>query len=111
PRPITIRDKDFDMVRVRAFGMFSYRVADPRLFFKEVSGTREVYTRDEVEEQLRGILMATMASSLGGAQVPFLDMAYQGFGDGIHEDAAAVRLFAESGLTFFVSSSFSKSFS
>jgi len=43
--------------------------------------------------------------------VPFLDMAYQGFGDGIHEDAAAVRLFAESGLSFFVSSSFSKSFS
>jgi aromatic-amino-acid transaminase len=43
--------------------------------------------------------------------VPFLDMAYQGFGDGIHEDAAAVRLFAESGLDFFVSSSFSKSFS
>lgn len=43
--------------------------------------------------------------------VPFLDMAYQGFGDGIDEDAAAVRLFAESGLTFFVASSFSKSFS
>ncbi|MCP2066533.1 UNVERIFIED_ORG: aromatic-amino-acid transaminase [Pseudomonas reinekei] len=43
--------------------------------------------------------------------VPFLDMAYQGFGDGIEEDAAAVRLFAESGLTFFASSSFSKSFS
>ncbi|HWH88583.1 MAG TPA: amino acid aminotransferase [Pseudomonas sp.] len=43
--------------------------------------------------------------------VPYLDMAYQGFGDGIDEDAAAVRLFAESGLTFFVSSSFSKSFS
>ncbi len=43
--------------------------------------------------------------------VPFLDMAYQGFGDGIDEDAAAVRLFADSGLTFFVSSSFSKSFS
>jgi len=75
PQPITIRDKDFDMVRVRAFGMYSYRVADPRLFFKEISGTREAYTRDEVEEQLRGILMATMASSLGGAQVPFLDMA------------------------------------
>ncbi|ALI09252.1 MULTISPECIES: amino acid aminotransferase [Pseudomonas] len=43
--------------------------------------------------------------------VPFLDMAYQGFGAGIDEDAAAVRLFAESGLTFFASSSFSKSFS
>ncbi|MFC0710665.1 amino acid aminotransferase [Azorhizophilus paspali] len=43
--------------------------------------------------------------------VPFLDIAYQGFGDGIEEDAAAVRLFAGSDLQFFVSSSFSKSFS
>ena len=43
--------------------------------------------------------------------VPFLDIAYQGFGDGIEQDAEAVRLFAESGLEFFVSSSFSKSFS
>ncbi len=42
--------------------------------------------------------------------VPFLDIAYQGFGDGIEEDSAAVRLFAESGLSFLVSSSFSKSF-
>ncbi len=45
------------------------------------------------------------------SHVPFLDIAYQGFGDGIEEDAAAVRLFAQSGLCFFVSSSFSKSFS
>ena len=43
--------------------------------------------------------------------VPFLDIAYQGFGDGIEHDAEAVRLFAQSDLTFFVSSSFSKSFS
>ncbi|MCX7208367.1 MAG: aspartate/tyrosine/aromatic aminotransferase [Proteobacteria bacterium] len=43
--------------------------------------------------------------------VPFLDMAYQGFADGIEEDAVAVRLFSASGLQFFVSSSFSKSFS
>src|SRR5450830_841833 len=75
PQPITIRDKDFDMIRVRAFGMFSYRVADARKFFTEISGTREVFTREEVEEQLRGILMATMASSLGGSNVAFLDMA------------------------------------
>ena len=75
PQPITIRDKDFDMIRVRAFGMMSYRVTDPRKFFTEISGTRELYTRDEVEDQLRGILLATMASSLGGANVAFLDMA------------------------------------
>jgi membrane protease subunit (stomatin/prohibitin family) len=75
PQPITIRDKDFDMIRVRAFGMYSYRVADARAFFTAISGTREVYTRDEVEDQLRGIMLATMASSLGGANVAFLDMA------------------------------------
>ena len=46
-----------------------------------------------------------------GQLVPFLDIAYQGFGDGIEEDGAVVRLFAELGLTMFISSSFSKSFS
>ncbi|MGV7211025.1 SPFH domain-containing protein [Oxalobacteraceae bacterium A2-2] len=75
PQPITIRDKDFDMVRVRAFGMYAYRVANARAFFTEISGTREIYTREQVEEQLRGILMASMASSLGSSSVPFLDMA------------------------------------
>jgi membrane protease subunit (stomatin/prohibitin family) len=74
-QPVTIRDKDFDMIRVRAFGMYSYRIADPRKFFTEISGTRETYTRDEVEDQLRGILLATMATSLGGGNVSFLDMA------------------------------------
>lgn len=43
--------------------------------------------------------------------IPFLDMAYQGFAQGIEEDGLAARLFAESGMSFFVSSSFSKSFS
>jgi aromatic-amino-acid transaminase len=43
--------------------------------------------------------------------VAFLDCAYQGFGDGIESDALALRLFADSGMSFFVSSSFSKSFS
>jgi membrane protease subunit (stomatin/prohibitin family) len=74
-QPITIRDKDFDMIRVRAFGMYSYRVSDARKFFTELSGTREAYTREQVEDQLRGILMATMASALGASQVAFLDMA------------------------------------
>jgi membrane protease subunit (stomatin/prohibitin family) len=74
-QPITIRDKDFDMIRVRAFGMYSYRISDPRKFFTEISGTRQLYTRDDIEEQLRGITLATIASSLGSANVPFLDMA------------------------------------
>ena len=75
PQPITLRDADFGMVRLRAFGMYSYRVADAKKFFTEISGTREVYTRDDVEEQLRGLMIAAMTSALAGSGVPFLDMA------------------------------------
>jgi membrane protease subunit (stomatin/prohibitin family) len=75
PQAITLRDKDFGMVRLRAFGMYSYRVADARAFFTEISGTRDSYSRDELEEQLRGILVSTMATALGSASASFLDMA------------------------------------
>jgi membrane protease subunit (stomatin/prohibitin family) len=75
PQAITLRDADFGMVRLRAFGMYSYAVSDARKFFTGISGTRAVYTRDDVEEQLRGIVVATMATSLGASTKPFLDMA------------------------------------
>jgi len=75
PQAISLRDADFGMVRLRAFGMYSYAVADARKFFTGISGTRAVYTRDDVEEQLRGIIVSTMASSLGASTKPFLDMA------------------------------------
>ncbi|WP_157314151.1 SPFH domain-containing protein [Chitinibacter sp. GC72] len=75
PQPITIRDADFGMVRMRAFGVYSYKLVDPKLFFSEISGTREVYTRDDLELQLRNLVVATMTSALGGSGVPFLDMA------------------------------------
>lgn len=75
PQPITIRDSDFGMVRLRAFGMYSYKLVDPKLFFTAISGTREVYTRDDLEQQLRNLVIATMTSTLGSGGVPFLDMA------------------------------------
>lgn len=62
---------------------------------------------DLTADQWRQVIAATQRRGL----VPFIDMAYQGFADGIEPDATAVRLFAESGLQFLVSSSFSKSFS
>jgi len=74
-QPVTIRDKDFGMVRLRAFGIYSYKMADPKKFFTEISGTREVYTVDDMEQQLRNLVVATMTSLLGSSDVPFLDMA------------------------------------
>jgi membrane protease subunit (stomatin/prohibitin family) len=75
PQPITIRDNDFGMVRLRAFGIYSYVIADPKLFHTTISGTRDVYTRDNLEEQLRNLVVSTMTSTLGSSNVPFLDMA------------------------------------
>ncbi|VFR41644.1 Aspartate aminotransferase [plant metagenome] len=54
---------------------------------------------------------AVVDACVQGGLVPFVDMAYQGFGDGLEEDALAARLFAEAGVDFLVASSFSKSFS
>ncbi|QWD78428.1 amino acid aminotransferase [Polynucleobacter sp. MWH-Svant-W18] len=62
---------------------------------------------DITEAQWRQVIDICKAKGL----IPFLDMAYQGFAAGIEQDGLAVRLFAESGMSFFVSSSFSKSFS
>ena len=75
PQPITIRDKDFGMVRLRAFGMYSYKIVDARKFYTEISGTRDVYTRDDLEQQLRNLVISTMTSLLGSSSIPFLDMA------------------------------------
>lgn len=62
---------------------------------------------DLTEDDWKQVLAVVKEKQL----IPFIDIAYQGFGNGVKEDAFAVRLFAESGLNFFVSSSFSKSFS
>ncbi|WP_255988610.1 SPFH domain-containing protein [Chitinolyticbacter albus] len=75
PQPITLRDADFGMVRMRAFGVYSYKLTDPQRFFTEISGTRELYTRDDLELQLRNLVVSAMTSAIAGAGVPFLDMA------------------------------------
>lgn len=75
PQPVTVRDKDFGMVRLRAFGMYSYKLADPKKFFTEISGTRDTYTVDDLEMQLRNLVVSTMSSTLGNSTAPFLDMA------------------------------------
>lgn len=75
PQPVTIRDKDFGMVRLRAFGMYSYKLADAKKFHTEISGTRDIYTVEDLEQQLRNLVVTQMSSTLGGSDVPFLDMA------------------------------------
>lgn len=73
--PITIREKEFGAVRVRAYGIYSYRVTDPRAFFTNVSATQEMYRVEDLEGQLRNTIVAKMTEVIAPVEVPFLDMA------------------------------------
>ncbi|OWQ85722.1 hypothetical protein CDN99_21845 [Roseateles aquatilis] len=74
-QPVTIRDKDFGAVRLRAFGNYSYRVADPKKFHTEISGTRERYTVTELDGQLRGLMLQHISDAVAQSGIPFLDLA------------------------------------
>lgn len=73
--PITIRDKEFGAVRMRGYGIYSYKIADPKVFYEKVSGTRDIYHVADLEGQLRNTIIAVMTSTFAGSAVPFLDMA------------------------------------
>jgi membrane protease subunit (stomatin/prohibitin family) len=73
--PVTIRDKEFGAIRLRAFGLYSWRVSDPRTFHTKVSGTREIYRVSDIEGQLRNILVSRMSDAFAESGIPFLDMA------------------------------------
>ena len=74
-QPITFRDKELGPIRLRAYGSFSYKVSDPKLFFKKLSGSRDVFTAQDMEGQLRAEVATWIASALGRAETPFLEMA------------------------------------
>jgi membrane protease subunit (stomatin/prohibitin family) len=75
PQPITIRDKDFGAVRIRAFGNFAFRIADPKLFHTEISGTRDIYTVANIESQLRGTVLQNISNAIASSGIAFLDLA------------------------------------
>ncbi len=73
--PITIRDSEFGAVRIRGYGIYSFRVADPRTFFTQVSGTRPTYYVGDLEGQLRNTIVARMTDIFATSKISFLDMA------------------------------------
>ena len=74
-QPVSIRDKDFGAVRLRAFGNYGYRIADPKLFHTEVSGSREHYTTADLDGQLRALVLQHISDAVASAGIPFLDLA------------------------------------
>ncbi|HUK54193.1 MAG TPA: SPFH domain-containing protein [Candidatus Binatia bacterium] len=75
PNPITIRDKEFGAIRFRGYGIYAYRIADPKVFYQKVSGTRDIYHVGDLEGQLRNTIVARMTDAFAQSSIPFLDMA------------------------------------
>jgi len=75
PQPISIRDKDFGAVRLRAFGNYAFRIADAKRFHTEISGTRDIYSVQDLDGQLRGLVLQNISNAIAASGVPFLDLA------------------------------------
>jgi membrane protease subunit (stomatin/prohibitin family) len=74
-QPVTIRDKDFGAVRLRAFGNYAYRIVDPKKFHTEISGTRDTYTVADLDGQLRGLMLQHISDAVAQSGIAFLDLA------------------------------------
>ncbi|HEY6806161.1 MAG TPA: SPFH domain-containing protein [Pyrinomonadaceae bacterium] len=75
PNPIMMRDTDFGMVRLRAFGIYSIRVADPKAFIKEIAGTNAHFVTEDIEGQLKRTLIGGFSDGLGESKIAALDLA------------------------------------
>jgi membrane protease subunit (stomatin/prohibitin family) len=83
--PIMLRDQDFGIVRLRAFGAYSLRVADPAEFIKEIAGTNAQFQTEDIDGQLKRAIVTEFTDALGELKIPALDLAaqYKEMGDAI----------------------------
>jgi excisionase family DNA binding protein len=83
--PIMVRDPDFGVVRVRAYGTYDFHVIDPKLFLKEVAGTDDHFRLDEFSDTMRSRIVSVFSDALASAKVPVLDVAarYQDLGEAL----------------------------
>jgi membrane protease subunit (stomatin/prohibitin family) len=74
-QPVTIRDAEFGAVRLRAFGNYAFHVADPKRFHTAVSGTRERFTLDDLDGQLRALMVQHLSDAIAESGIAFVDLA------------------------------------
>lgn len=75
--PVMLRDADFGIVRLRAFGAYSLRVADPQTFIKEIAGTNGHFQVEDIDGQLKRAIVSEFSDAVGEMKIPALDLAAQ----------------------------------
>lgn len=85
--PVMMRDEEFGMVRVRAFGNFSIRINNPKAFLTQIVGTNGMFSTDDIHDQLRQLVTSRFSDVLAEFKVPVIDLAgnYETLGKFINE--------------------------
>jgi len=73
--PVMLRDEDFGMVRVRAFGTYDFKVVDTKTFLREVAGSDHNFRLDEFSDTMRSRIVSVFTDAIASAKVPVLDVA------------------------------------
>jgi excisionase family DNA binding protein len=73
--PVMMRDSDFGVVRIRAYGTYDFRVVDVKKFLKEVAGTDDHFRLDEFNDTMRSRIVSVFTDALATAKIPALDVA------------------------------------
>ncbi len=73
--PITMRDKDFGTIRIRSFGTYAFRVADPVVFLKELFGTNSSFSTDDIASYLKSMLVKFISDTIAESKISALDLA------------------------------------
>jgi excisionase family DNA binding protein len=73
--PVMMRDQDFGVVRLRAFGIYDFKIVDPKLFLKEVAGTDDHFRLDEFNDTMRSRIVSVFSEALAASKIPALDVA------------------------------------
>jgi membrane protease subunit (stomatin/prohibitin family) len=83
--PVMMRDADFGIVRVRAFGTYDVKVVEPKLFLKEVAGSDHNFRLDEFADTMRSRIVSVFSDAMASSKVPVLDLAtrYQELGEAL----------------------------
>lgn len=83
--PIMMRDQDFGIVRVRAFGIYDFHITDVKLFLKEVAGSDNHFRLDEFADTMRSRIVSVFSDAVASAKIPVLDLAtrYTELGDAL----------------------------
>jgi membrane protease subunit (stomatin/prohibitin family) len=105
--PVTFRDSQFGMVRLRAFGTYSMAIADPQLFVNKIVGTQGIYDTGQIVDYLRSIIVSRFNDIMGKTMTTLLDLParYNDVGAGMR--ASVTDDFANLGLNlkaFYVTS-------